>query len=89
MAKRGRRPNSGGRKAGQDRHRAQARPTKGRPVPARGRRAPDLLADAGRLLAGGEPVDFLGYVSCLLAAVDPRGQNPFERVEGPQPVTLP
>ena len=89
MAKRGRRPNSGGRKAGQDRRRAQARPTKGRPVPARGRRAPDLLADAGRLLAGGEPVDFLGYVSCLLAAVDPRGQNPFERGDRPQPVTLP
>ena len=89
MAKRGRRPNSGGRKAGQDRHRAQARPTKGRPVPARGRRVPDLLTDAGRLLAGGEPVDFLGYVSCLLAAVDPRWQNPFERADRPQPVTLP
>jgi len=89
MAKRGRRPHPRGRQAGQDRHRRQARPAKGRPAPARGRRAPDLLADAGRLLAGGEPLDFLGYVSCLLAAVDPRGQDPFERAEGPQPVTLP
>ena len=27
-------------------------------------------------------------MSCLLAAVDPRGQNPLERAERPQPVTL-
>jgi uncharacterized protein DUF6398 len=89
MAKRGRHPHSRGRQAGQDRHRRQARPAQGRPVPARRRRAPDLLADAGHLLAGGEPLDFLGYVSCLLAAIDPRGQNRLERAENPQPVTLP
>jgi hypothetical protein len=88
MAKRGRRPHPRRRQPGQDRRRRQARPAKGRPVPARGRRAPDLLADAGRLLAGGEPLDFLGYVSSLLAALDPRGQNPFERTDRPQPVTL-
>ncbi len=40
------------------------------------------------MLASGEPVDFLGYVSTLLAAVDPPGQNPFERVERPERVTL-
>jgi hypothetical protein len=89
MAKRGRRPHPRGRQAGQDRHWRQARPAKARPAPARGPRAPDLLADARRLLAGGEPLDFLGYVSSLLAAVDPRGQNPFEHAERPQPVTLP
>lgn len=89
MAKRGRRPHARGRQAGRDRHRHQGSAAKRRPVPARGRRAPDLLADAGRLLAGGEPLDFLGYVSSLLAAVDPRGQNPFERAERPGPVTLP
>lgn len=89
MAKRGRHPHSRGRQAGQDRRRRQARLAQGRPAPARGHSAPDLLADAGRLLAGGEPLDFLGYVSCLLTAVDPRGQNPFEHAEKPQSVTLP
>jgi hypothetical protein len=89
MAKRGRRPHPRGRQVGQDRHGRRAQPAAGRCAPARGGRAPDLLADAGRLLAGGEPVDFLGYVSCLLAAVDPRGRNPFERAERTQPVTLP
>src|SRR5260370_42076484 len=34
----------------------------------------------------GEPLDFLVYVSTLLAAVDPPGQNPFEheRRGGPE-----
>ncbi len=42
-------------------------------------------------LARGEPLDFLVYVSTLLAAVDPRGQNPFERERagGPERATLP
>ena len=39
----------------------------------------DLLADVRQQLASGEPLDFLAYVSTLLAAVDPRGESPFER----------
>ncbi len=36
-------------------------------------------------LASGEPLDFLAYVSTLLAAVDPRGQDPFERERADRP----
>ena len=59
--------------------------------PARGPGPDDLLADVRQRLASGEPVDLLAYVSTLLAAVDPRGQNPFERERagGPERATLP
>ncbi len=84
MAKRGRRPHDRKRKAGQDKHRRQARP-------ARRRSPPDLLADVRQRLVSGEPLDFLAYVSTLLAAVDPRGQNLFERERSDRPerATLP
>jgi hypothetical protein len=50
-----------------------------------------LLADVRQRLASGEPVDLLAYVSTLLAAVDPRGESPFERerADGPERATLP
>ena len=49
----------------------------------------DLLADVRQQLTSGEPLDFLGYVSTLLAAVDPRGESPFERDRDvPDSVTL-
>jgi Domain of unknown function (DUF6398) len=38
-----------------------------------------LLADVRRRLSTGQPLDFLAYVSTLLAAVDPREQNLFGR----------
>ncbi|HEY6296730.1 MAG TPA: hypothetical protein VIX15_13785 [Streptosporangiaceae bacterium] len=49
-----------------------------------------MLADARKRLAGGDPLDFLTYVSTLLAALDPRAQNPFERApaDGPGHATL-
>ncbi len=83
MAKRGRHPHNRGR---QGTGKRQTRPAAGH------RRGPgDLLADVRQQLASGEPLDFLAYVSTLLAAVDLRGQNPFERdrVSGPERVTLP
>src|ERR1700691_4660756 len=42
-------------------------------------------------LATGDPLDFLAYASTLLAALDPRGKNPFERDSAGDPdgVTLP
>ena len=51
----------------------------------------ELLTDVRQQLASGEPLDFLAYVSTLLAAVDPRGENPFERdrAGGPERATLP
>jgi hypothetical protein len=50
-----------------------------------------LLADVRQRLASGGPVDLLAYVSSLLAAVDPRGESPFERerADGPERATLP
>jgi Domain of unknown function (DUF6398) len=85
MAKRGRHPHNKRRQGGQDKQRRQARPGAGR------RRGPgDLLADVRQQLASGEPLGFLAYVSTLLAAVDPRGGNPFERDhDGPERATLP
>ena len=84
MAKRGRRSHKGGRQTSQ--HRRQARPG-----PSRRRGPPDLLSDVAKRLAAGEPLDVLEYVSALLAAVDPRGKNPFERerVGRPEGATLP
>lgn len=71
MAKRGRHPHN---RRGKDKHK---RPT--RPGAGRRRRPGDLLAEVRRQLTNGEPLDFLAYVSTLLAAVDPRGVSPFER----------
>ena len=52
----------------------------GRRVPGADSARPDLIsAVAASGWPVGEPLDFLDYVSSLLAAVDPRGQNPFER----------
>jgi Domain of unknown function (DUF6398) len=84
MAKRGRRPHKGGQQASQ--HRRQARPG-----PSRRRGPGDLVSDVAKRLGAGEPLDVLEYVSALLAAVDPRGKNPFERerVGRPEGATLP
>ena len=84
MAKRGRHPHNRGRQPARDKRRRQARPGSG-PGPA------DLLSAVAQSLASGEPLDFLYYVSNLLTAVDPRGQNPFERERsgGPELPTLP
>ncbi len=51
-------------------------------------RAADLLSDARQRLASGEPLNLLTYVSTLLAALDPRAQNPFERVGRSEHTTL-
>ncbi len=86
MAKRGRRPGKRGRQARQHQHGRQVRP-------ARTHQAGpgDLLADVRQRLASGEPLDLLAYVSSLLAAVNPRGESPFERerADGPERATLP
>jgi hypothetical protein len=77
MAKRGRHPDSRRRQGKQDKRKRRRRLAEGR------RAGPgDLLADVRRKLASGEPLDFLAYVSSLLAAVDPRQENPFERGRG-------
>jgi uncharacterized protein DUF6398 len=85
MAKRGRHPHNRNRRGRQDKGKRQARPAAGH------RRGPDdLLADVRKQLGSGEPLDFLAYVSALLAAVDPRGEDPFERHRGgPERATLP
>ena len=86
MAKRGRRPGKRGRQARQHQHGRQVRQ-------ARTHQASpgDLLADVRQRLASGEPLDLLAYVSTLLAAVNPRGESPFERAraDGPERTTLP
>jgi len=82
MAKRGRRPHGRGRQAGQRRDKRQTQSARTY------RRGPDaLLADVRRRLATGEPVDFLAHVSTLLAAVDPRAKNPFERAGSAESMT--
>src|SRR5260221_367343 len=77
MAKRGRHPHSRKRQGRQDPHMRRTRP-------AAGHRhgAGDLVTDVRQQLASGEPLGFLAYVSTLLAAVDPRGESPFERGRG-------
>lgn len=61
-----------------------------RPVQRTRRQDPgDLMTDVRRKLATGEPVDFLAYVSTLVAALDPRAKNPFERASRQPAVTLP
>lgn len=42
---------------------------------------PDLLGDVRRAAAGDDPLPLLALASSLLAAVDPRGANPFETAE--------
>jgi hypothetical protein len=86
MAKRGRHPHNQRRQGKQGRRGRQPRRAAGH------RRGPgDLLADVRQQLGSGEPLDFLAYVSGLLAAVDPRGDSPFERDQAgrPEGVTLP
>ena len=80
MGKRGRRPHDRVR----HKPRRQVRP-------ARRRGPADLLSAVARRLASGDPMEFLAYASTLLAAVDPRGQNPLEPepADGPDHVTLP
>jgi hypothetical protein len=86
MAKNGRR---GERKAGNPKRPRQA----ARRAPARQHsrdRGPgDLIGDTRRSLATGEPLDFLAYVSTLLAALDPRANNPFDRARQQDAVTVP
>lgn len=61
-----------------------------RPAQRTRRRDPgDLMTDVRRKLATGEPADFLAYVSTLVAALDPRAKNPFERAGRQPTVPLP
>jgi Domain of unknown function (DUF6398) len=85
MAKRGRHPHNRSRRDKQAKHKRQRRPVAGhRQGPA------GLLADVRQQLDSGEPLDFLAYLSTLLAAVDPRGEDPFERDrDGGERATLP
>lgn len=86
MAKGGRHPHNRRRQAGQHKRPRQARAAR----PHR-QGAGDLLAAVRERLATGDPLDFLAYASTLLAALDPRGKNPFERdgAGDPDGVTLP
>lgn len=86
MTKRGRHPRNRRKQPGQQRHPRQVRAAR-----QYRRGQDDLLANVRQRLTTGEPLDFLAYVSTLLAAIDPRGQNPFERGRdgGPDSVTLP
>lgn len=49
----------------------------------------DLMTDVRQKLATGEPLDFLAYVSTLVAALDPRAENPFEHASRQPVVSLP
>src|ERR1017187_2030129 len=80
MAKRGQRSHNRGRQTRQYKHGRQTRP-----APARRRDPGDLLAEVRQGLGAGAPLDFLAYASTLLAAVDLRGQNPFERGRAGRP----
>jgi len=86
MAKRGRRLHNRGRQARQHKQRRHGRPDRTHQAGPG-----DLLADVRHRLASDEPVDLLAYVSTLLAAIDPRGESPFERERagGPERATLP
>ena len=79
MAKRGRHPSS--RPGKQRRAGSGARRRSGSSPQRHGARArpPDLLAEVAAYLYSDEPLDLLLYVSGLLATVDPRRQNPFDR----------
>jgi hypothetical protein len=69
MAKRGRHPH----KSKQRKRPPQAR------AHARRSEPDDLMGDVRRRLASGDPLEFLAFASTLLNALDPRGENPFER----------
>jgi hypothetical protein len=86
MAKGGRHPHNRRRQAGQ-----RKRPRQVRAARPHRQGAGDLLAAVRERLATGDPLDFLAYASTLLAALDPRGKNPFERDSAGDPdgVTLP
>ena len=86
MATRGRHPRNRRRQAGQHK-----RPRQVRAVRPHRRGADDLLSGVRERLATGDPLDFLAYASTLLASLDPRGKNPFERDSAGDPdgVTLP
>jgi hypothetical protein len=86
MAKNGRR---GERKAGSSKRPRQAARRASAPQHSRHRGPGDLIEDTRRRLATGEPLDFLGYVSTLLAALDPRAKDPFERTRQQDAVTVP
>jgi hypothetical protein len=45
---------------------------------------PDLMLDVRRALADDHPLGLLSLVSSLLAAVDPRDRNPFDRRDEPE-----
>jgi hypothetical protein len=50
---------------------------------------PDLLGDVRRAMGSGEPLDLLSAVSTIMAVVDPRGRDPFERGEPSETLTMP
>src|ERR1700759_5580735 len=54
-----------------------------------GRTAPRAESRGLKRLATSEPLDFLEYVSILLAALDPRAKDPFERTRQQEAVTVP
>lgn len=61
-----------------------------RPVQHARRRDPgDLMTNVRQKLATGEPLGFLAFVSTLVAALDLRAENPFERASRQSAVTLP
>jgi hypothetical protein len=86
MAKNGRR---GERKAGNSKRPGQTARRLSARQHSRRRGPGDLMEDTRRRLATGEPLDFLMYVSTLLAALDPRAKNPFERAREQDTVTVP
>ncbi len=56
-----------------------------RPPRREERGQPDLLAETHRALRRDHPFPLLGLVSSLLAVVDPRSQDPFQRARGERP----
>jgi hypothetical protein len=79
MAKRGRHPHSRPRKQRRAGPAARRRPGGGRPGHGASPRRTDLLDEVAAHLHSDQPLDLLLYVSGLLAAVDPRRKNPFDR----------
>ncbi|MBA3575390.1 MAG: hypothetical protein H0W37_10630, partial [Pseudonocardiales bacterium] len=51
-------------------------------------REPDLLADVRAALAGDHPLELLGMVSSVLAALDPRPSSPFEPTPAQESITV-
>lgn len=86
MAKNGRR---GERKTGNSKGPRQAARRASARQHSRRRGPGDLIEDTRQRLATGEPLDFLAYVSSMLAALDPRATDPFERTRQQDAVTVP